>query len=680
MIRGLWAVLIRLVLVAAFVIFAASAIAFSVWFQGLAVLVGAAVVWRSLTRWRASGAYGTARLANMGELLRAGMLGERGLLLGRVGYCTPPGRLLAWRFLLAPALNSQLACRLFFAAFYKARWVSGCIIRIQSYVHLSTFAPAGSGKSVSVLLPNLLGYSGPCVVVDPKGELFKATAEHRRRRFGHKVVRLDPYGVCGPGADAYNALDLMEDGDADLVEQCRDLANQLVVRQADEREPYWNDQAENVIATFLYFIALCEDRPEDRNLETLRNLLSSPLKYGTAIQRMQADPEDEILNRLGDLTDWIKDKELNGIMSSVQRHTQWMDTRNVAACMARSTFDPRMLRSGRATIYLILPENKLTVMQPLLRLWIGSMLRMLTKRGADESNPVLFLVDEAGHLGNMKALEDAVTLLRGMGIRLWFFWQSLDQVKKCFGERANILLGNMHTQQYFGINDYETAEALSKRIGEATVRVTSHNRTRSRSWGNGMGQSTTSDSTSITTSEIARRLLRPEEILTLNESVCLLFHKNLHVIPATLLHHFADREFKGGGTGRSRGLGLAALPVAAFTLAFSVFFAAFIGGLSVPVRRQAVYRPGYPATAYRAAMAGGGNGVPPGEWNLTVGGVDLRSWLTKLNPWKSGGKQPTVYGRDALSRGYPAVPSRLGSQRGRMRRQRTDFSRLIPIR
>ncbi|MGL1627185.1 type IV secretory system conjugative DNA transfer family protein, partial [Vibrio parahaemolyticus] len=44
-----------------------------------------------------------------------------------------------------------------------------------------TIASARSGKSSTVIIPTLLTYPGSALVLDPKGELAKATAEHRRR-------------------------------------------------------------------------------------------------------------------------------------------------------------------------------------------------------------------------------------------------------------------------------------------------------------------------------------------------------------------------------------------------------------------------------------------------------------------------------------------------------------------
>ena len=81
-------------------------------------------------------------------------------------------------------------------------------------MHLATFAPTGRGKGVGLLVPNLLHYRGSCVVTDPEGELAMLTGEHRRTRFGHRIVKLDPFGVCGPGAaaDTFNPLDLIDCG------------------------------------------------------------------------------------------------------------------------------------------------------------------------------------------------------------------------------------------------------------------------------------------------------------------------------------------------------------------------------------------------------------------------------------------------------------------------------------
>ena len=57
--------------------------------------------------------------------------------------------------------------------------------------HMVMVAGTRAGKTSTVLVPNLLRYRGPCVIIDPKGELARLTAE-RRVAFGPVFV-LDPF-------------------------------------------------------------------------------------------------------------------------------------------------------------------------------------------------------------------------------------------------------------------------------------------------------------------------------------------------------------------------------------------------------------------------------------------------------------------------------------------------------
>lgn len=514
--------------------------------------------------WRGSGwAHGTARLASAGDLFEAGLLGSEGLILGRTGYAVPVTRLQALRALFfAPRGQSEAACRLFLAAFLGRRWADSSLIRLERFVHLVTFAATGRGKGVSVLVPNLLSYPASCVVTDPKGELFKLTAGQRERRFGHQIVCLDPFGVCGARSDTFNPLDLIDAESPTLIDQCRDLANQLVVRAGTEHEPHWNDSAELILTAFIAYVCACEPSREERNLQLVRDLVSGREKFARAVTAMQqSDACGGLIKRLGNLLTWYVDRELGSVLSTVQRHTAFLDSPKVAASTRRSSFDPREVRQRPTTVYLVLPSDQLETLAPLLRTWIGSLLRAVTREGADERNPVLFLLDEAGTLGRIKVLENAVSLVRGYGVRLWFIFQSMGQLTRCFGDGAADFLNNFDTQQYFGVNTVETAEEISKRIGDATVLVESLNETTSRSRPSGYGShchesGQVSTSTSLTTSEVARRLVKAEEVIRLPEDLAIVFHRNLPPIPCRLVRYYADPEFQGRHAVASPRLGL----------------------------------------------------------------------------------------------------------------------------
>ena len=125
------------------------------------------------------------------------------------------------------------------------------------------------------------------------------------------------------------------------------------------------------------------------------------------------------------------------------------------------------------TVYLVLDPQHVRAQQALLRLWIGSLLRAVVRGGLQEQNLVHFVLDEAATLGHMDAIDDAVDKYRGYGVRLQFYFQSLAQLRKCFpnGQDQN-LLSNC-SQVYFAVNDRDTAQYVSDRLGEETIVVES---------------------------------------------------------------------------------------------------------------------------------------------------------------------------------------------------------------
>jgi type IV secretory pathway TraG/TraD family ATPase VirD4 len=175
---------------------------------------------------------------------------------------------------------------------------------------------------------------------------------------------------------------------------------------------------------------------------------------------------------------------------------------------------------------------------------------------------VLLILDEASQLGNMKELRNAVTLLRGYEIGTWWHFQDTEQVKECFPEPSE-LFNNCDVQTYLAPNSLEAARTLSARLGEATVQVFSHQK--------GSGQSSPtrvpfeqpsagSDSTnwSVTTSEVARHLMKPEEILQLSKDRFLGFVQGVPPICGELVPYYRSPEFRRGRCGRPAPLGLTA--------------------------------------------------------------------------------------------------------------------------
>ena len=587
--------LCRLLIIVALVVAILAAVRLGKMMPGLALMAVAAVLYRWVRREGGPGtSHGSARFASLMDAVLRGMVGRRsGVIVGRCSLLDPPTRLDALRCVLSPRMPSAIVLRTFLAAF--GRRIDRGLIRIPNMVHALTVAPAGAGKSVAVLIPNLLSYIGSCVVVDPKGELFAATARHRSEVLGQAVYRLDPFGIAGPDSESakMNPLDFIDAEDPNLITDVRAVADAMVIRTGQETDPHWNDSAVTVIAAVFAFICGCEPARSKRTLSLFRDIVSvRDIFEETKLVMRKIHYLGGVIARASGSLTWLVEKELGSVMSSVQRHTVWMDSPAVATCLSETTVDPRVLLSGRATIYLILPHDKLTTLAPLMRMWLSTILRVVAKGLPSEQNQILFLIDEAAHLGRMQILLDAITYMRGYGMRVWLFFQSIDQIKAVYAENATVILDNMSTRQFFGINAYDTAEMISRQIGEATILVGSRNggwsRTASSSPGGGPGQTSSSVSGGWSESPAARRLIKPEEFLVMPSSVGVVFHQDMRPMLVEMPRYYADPEFRKDrrsgrhGTGGERGVAFAALAASLVVFIGSLCFAGFSASIVLP--------------------------------------------------------------------------------------------------
>jgi type IV secretion system protein VirD4 len=483
---------------------------------GLLFFIGAVVLIAVLARrrWRPSTtAFGTARWASENALKAAGMLGNSGLILGRTV-------------------------------------TSGQIIRIVNYCHVLLVGGTGSGKGVSCITPNLLGYRrGSVVAFDTKGDLY-ATCGRRRAARGERIIRLAPFN---DGADTFNPLDTIRKDSPMLVDSARAVAEALVVRTGSEPDPHWNDKAVQVISALLVLV-LMRFEGEDRSLNSIQEIASDPQMLAAAADKLH--DMGGIPARLGNQVRALFDKgqagalskEGAGVLSTVVRHLAFLDSEQVARSVACSTFDPKTLLKPGTTMFYQIPPDQLEAQKGLLCCWTSSLVRMIGAAGDERAGEVLLLCDEASALGNLAALEEALIRGRSAGVRMLLAYQSDSQVKAAFKDKPTLLYDNCATQIFLGASSIETAERISKSLGEWTQVLEGYgeNSSISRSWSEGGGavNQQTSQGSSFNYSVNGRALLKPEEVLTLSDNYLMAFQRGMAPILARRIKWYQDPAFK----------------------------------------------------------------------------------------------------------------------------------------
>jgi type IV secretion system protein VirD4 len=189
------------------------------------------------------------------------------------------------------------------------------------------------------------------VVVDFKGENYLLTAD-ARRAMGHKVVVLDPFRVVTQTPDTFNPLDQIEAGNPLAIDDCRSLAEALVIRTGEEKDPHWSDSAELWISSMALVVAQYGE-PGNRSLQTIRTLLTDPTKMEAVIKMMcGSDACGGMMARMGNQLTFFKDKERASVLTTTNRFLRNLDTLAIAESTSTSSFDPKELRNGKMTCYL----------------------------------------------------------------------------------------------------------------------------------------------------------------------------------------------------------------------------------------------------------------------------------------------------------------------------------------
>jgi type IV secretion system protein VirD4 len=190
-----------------------------------------------------------------------------------------------------------------------------------------------------------------------------------------------------------------------------------------------------------------------------------------------------------------------------------------------------------ASLYLIVPYKDRERLRPLMRLVINQIVRRLTEKLAYKDGrpvsphrrPLLLMLDEFGLLGHFAAFAEAMSHMAGFGLRACLAVQSLSQIYGPYGRNESIT-SNCDTTIRFTPNKIETAEEISRLVGQTSVRH-SH-RTRSDS------------GRTVSEPEVGRSLMTPDEARRMSVDEVLIFARGHHPIRAPLLEYHKQPYFK----------------------------------------------------------------------------------------------------------------------------------------
>lgn len=377
-------------------------------------------------------------------------------------------------------------------------------------------APAGSGKGINTVIPNILSIRDSKVSVDFKGENSSVTKAALEAR-GEKVIILNPPGLwsdsIGQG-ETYNVLDLIvEDlyrpgGIQEVMDDVRELCAQLLPEPngKSSSDTFWREGSRRIIAIAILIEIMVEEYDanlsrvaqliEDRNLleDNFRWLLGIDLEgkpLATGVMPIERTPwaqhhndrdVDEFASYIrAQASNWLAmmsgndSKTFDSFISGAQQSLTPFAFGKIATSMKQSSFSMNELKDSPqpVSLFIVADSSRMEVYKRYLGLIQWAALTVM-KRHPNKKKPVYFIMDEATNF-TIHGLESLLTWGRGTGIRLLLIFQDLSAFERVYGkETLDTLLSETEIKIFLpGNRSPKTLKIISEMLGQQSVMAAS---------------------------------------------------------------------------------------------------------------------------------------------------------------------------------------------------------------
>jgi type IV secretion system protein VirD4 len=450
--------------------------------------------------------FGDARFATRREIMKSGLLGDKGLIVGKYGR----------HYLM-----------------------------FDGQQHAIISAPTRSGKGVGIVIPNLLNWPDSAVVLDIKQENWKKTSGFRRKH-GQECFLFNPV-AADYRSHRYNPLTYISTDPNFRIDDIQKIGNMLFPDQPGT-DPIWTATPRSLFLGVVLY--LCET-PE--KLVTLGQVLRETLADGDGSKYFAQIINDRAEGKGGKplsgacvrgLNSYISIASENtraGIMTSFRSRLElWMNPL-VDAATSANDFDLRKVREKRMSIYIGVTPDNLERMAPLINLFFQQLIDLNTRQLPEDNKALKFtcmlLMDEFTTIGKIPVLSKGIGYLAGYGLRMLPIIQSPAQLVEVYGKEAAQTFTTNHALQIIyppKASETQTANDISQWLGYQTVKGFSESR--AKGW---FAKKTPNE----TASDQKRALLLPQEITSLGKMKSIIIVEDCPPILAKKVRYYEDKNF-----------------------------------------------------------------------------------------------------------------------------------------
>ena len=344
--------------------------------------------------------------------------------------------------------------------------------------HVLVLGPPRSGKTSSLVVPNVLAADGPVVATSTKRDVLAATLP-RRQALG-RCWLFDPTGEVRP-PEGVTPLRWSPVAASVRWDTARRMARGLVATSASGRGvvdgDHWQGRARAVVGPLLHAAALAGGTIED---------------VARWVHRRETGPAEDILAREGsrlaaDVLAGVtrsEDRELSAIFSTASQALAAYQSEAALAAAREPNFDPGAFVASADAVYVCAPSRAQALVAPLVVALVEE-ISLAAYRVADtggeghRAGPVVLALDEAANIAPLPSLPSIVSEGGGQGVLVLACFQDLSQARARWGpDAADGFLSHFRAKVILpGLGETRTLEALSRLCGDVEVPVRSVART-----------------------------------------------------------------------------------------------------------------------------------------------------------------------------------------------------------
>ncbi|WP_433358570.1 type IV secretory system conjugative DNA transfer family protein [Streptosporangium sp. CA-115845] len=323
-------------------------------------------------------------------------------------------------------------------------------------ISATVFGPNGSGKTLGLIIPNVLEWDGPCVVSTAKGPDLKWIVKARRKRGPVWVVAPEGLSFMRPARWSPTTYAIDEES-ADRMAQWLCEASGIT---DDPRTRPWVLKARALVGPILMAAALsgggvekfyrwCLDGQDVR-----RDIRAILTEHG---HEQMADNYDSVWR--------LHPDGIGSVLFTAAAVVDAYSRPRVRESACTSDFTAAQLLAEKGTVCIVAPPSQAESLAPMFTALVASIVHEAEQQ-YERTGPLkprlLAALDEAGNVFRYPGLPTLLTTARGMGIQLITVWHDLAQLQTRYGQdsartilsqsKLRMLLpgmGDMHTLQYF---------------------------------------------------------------------------------------------------------------------------------------------------------------------------------------------------------------------------------------